>query len=108
MARVRAKELLFDGTALRQEGEEFEFDGAPAPHIEFLDAAEEKAAGEKLKAAKAAKIIGSLEAEIRAEIEAKARAEFEGKLRAELEAKVRAEVKASLEAAGKSEAASLV
>jgi hypothetical protein len=108
MAKVKALELLFDGITLRQPDEEFDFDGAPAPHIEFLDAKDEKKAADKHRADKVAAKQAEVEAQVRAELEVKLRAEAEEKLRAEVEEKVRAETKAKLKKAGENAAADLV
>lgn len=108
MPKVRAKELMFDGVTLRHEGEEFDYDGAPADHIEFLNPKEEKAAAEKHRAASAEAKRAEIEAEARAQLEVKIRAEAEAKLRAEIEEQVRADVKSKLAKAGENAAADLV
>lgn len=39
MARVRAKVVVFLDNALRQAGSEFDYDGPPNKHLEYLDGA---------------------------------------------------------------------
>lgn len=91
MARVRAIEQGFDGLCVRNPGEEFEFNGAPAPWFEFVDEKDKEAAREAALAARDGAIRAAVEAKFREELEAKVRAEYEGQIREELEAKIRAE-----------------
>lgn len=96
MARVRAKEKFFDNTVLRQQGEEFEYDGAPGKAIEFLKEEDRKAAERKYAEDKAKSLRSSIETQVRAELELKLRAEAEQKLRAEIEVEMRKQIEAEL------------
>lgn len=89
----------FDGLAVREPGDVFEFSGAPADWFEYIDEKEKAAAEEEYA-------MLMVEARHRAEIEAQVRLEQENarvaklaaddeRLRAAVEAKIRTEMGAS-------------